>query len=83
MSADVHADTSVVKALRRMRGPQTQRNRELGLLVFALLLSGAAITLVQLVVGWGQVAYAAHLAGGLAGYLLARRWRDIFVLPPT
>ena len=45
----------------------------------ALLLM--AITLVQLVVGWGQVAYAAHLAGGLAGYLLARRWRDLFVLP--
>ncbi|NLO69339.1 MAG: rhomboid family intramembrane serine protease, partial [Bacteroidales bacterium] len=45
----------------------------------ALLLM--AITLVQLVVGWGQVAYAAHLVGGLAGYLLARRWRDLFVLP--
>lgn len=59
--------------------------RELLLLVFfviplrmqartlALLLMLA--TVAQLVAGWGQIAYAAHLVGGLAGYLLARRWR--------
>ncbi|MGF3056575.1 FtsW/RodA/SpoVE family cell cycle protein [Microbacterium sp. YY-01] len=48
MSNDVHADTSVIRALRRIRGPQTQRNRELWLLIFASVVSGAAITLVQL-----------------------------------
>lgn len=48
MSTDVQADTSVLKALRRMRAPQTQRNRELGLLLFALALSAVAVTLVQL-----------------------------------
>jgi len=59
--------------------------RELLLLVFfviplrmqartlALLLM--LVTVVQLVAGWGQIAYAAHLIGGGAGYLLARRWR--------
>ncbi|MGO2518722.1 MAG: FtsW/RodA/SpoVE family cell cycle protein [Microbacterium sp.] len=48
MSADVSADTSVIKALKRMRMPQTQRNREFWLLLFACALSGAAFTLVQL-----------------------------------
>ena len=48
MSTDVAPDTAVVKALRRMRLPQTQRNREFWLLLFACALSGAALTLVQL-----------------------------------
>lgn len=48
MSADVAADTAVIKALKRMRLPQTQRNREFWLLLFACALSGAAFTLVQL-----------------------------------
>lgn len=48
MSADVSADTGVLRALRKIRGPQTQRNRELWLLIFAVLVSGSAITLVQL-----------------------------------
>ena len=39
------------------------------------------VTVAQLVIGWGQVAYAAHLAGGLAGFLLARRWRELLILP--
>ena len=47
-TADMNADTSVLRALRRIRGPQTQRNREFGLLLFAVLISGAALTLVQL-----------------------------------
>jgi cell division protein FtsW (lipid II flippase) len=47
-TTDVNADTSVLRALRRIRGPQTQRNREFGLLLFAVLISGAALTLVQL-----------------------------------
>ena len=44
----VDADTRIVRALRRVRMPQTQRNRELALLLFAILVAGAAITLVQL-----------------------------------
>lgn len=48
MTADVTADTSVIKALKRMRMPQTQRNREFWLLLFAVALSGGALTLVQL-----------------------------------
>lgn len=48
MSADVTADTAVIKALKRMRMPQTQRNREFWLLLFAVAISGAALTLVQL-----------------------------------
>ncbi len=48
MTADVAADTGVLRALRRMRMPQTQRNRELALLLFALAISGAALALVQL-----------------------------------
>lgn len=48
MSADVQADTTVIKALRKLRLPQTQRNREFWLLVFAIVISGAALTLVQL-----------------------------------
>jgi cell division protein FtsW (lipid II flippase) len=47
-TAPVSTDTSVVKALRRLRVPQTQRNRELGLLLFAFVLNGAATALVQL-----------------------------------
>lgn len=41
-------DTSVMKALRRFRVPQTQRNREMGLLAFALVIVGAAVALVEL-----------------------------------
>jgi len=44
----VQADTTVVKALRKLRMPQTQRNRELGLLLFAFAINGAAVALVQL-----------------------------------
>lgn len=48
MSTDVTADTAVIKALKRMRMPQTQRNREFWLLLFAVAISGASLTLVQL-----------------------------------
>ncbi|MFG6475704.1 FtsW/RodA/SpoVE family cell cycle protein [Microbacterium sp. P06] len=41
-------DTTVMRALRRLRVPQTQRNRELGLLVFALIVIAAAVALVEL-----------------------------------
>ena len=45
---DVTADTTVLRALRRIRGAQTQRNREFWLLLFAVFISGSALTLVQL-----------------------------------
>lgn len=41
-------DTAVIRALRSIRVPQTQRNRELALLVFAFALNAAAVALVQL-----------------------------------
>ncbi|MFD5214101.1 FtsW/RodA/SpoVE family cell cycle protein [Microbacterium sp. NPDC058345] len=44
----VTADTSVMKALRKIRTPQKQRNREFWLLLFACAISGASLTLVQL-----------------------------------
>ncbi len=44
----IAADTAVIRALRRIRVPQTQRNRELFLLAFAFLVNGSAIALVQL-----------------------------------
>jgi len=45
---DVTADTSVMKALKRIRMPQKQRNRELALLLFSLVIAGGALALVQL-----------------------------------
>lgn len=45
---DVSADTSVMKALKKIRMPQKQRNREFWLLLFALVIAGASLTLVQL-----------------------------------
>ncbi|MFJ4165687.1 FtsW/RodA/SpoVE family cell cycle protein [Microbacterium sp. NPDC089698] len=47
-AGDVAADTAVLRALRRIRGPQTQRNREFWLLLFAVVVAGSALTLVQL-----------------------------------
>src|SRR5689334_7894062 len=44
----VSTDTAVVRALKRIRVPQTQRNRELFLLVFAFAINFSAVTLVQL-----------------------------------
>jgi cell division protein FtsW (lipid II flippase) len=41
-------DTTVMRTLRRLRLPQTQRNRELGLLLFALVVISAAVALVEL-----------------------------------
>jgi cell division protein FtsW (lipid II flippase) len=44
----VTTDTAVVRALRRLRVPQTQRNRELVLLIFAIAINTSAVALVQL-----------------------------------
>lgn len=45
--SDVAADTAVLKALRRVRTPAPRRNRELFLLLFAMVLSSGAMVLVQ------------------------------------
>jgi cell division protein FtsW (lipid II flippase) len=44
----VSTDTAVMRALKKIRVPATQRNRELGLLLFAIVVYGAALVLVQL-----------------------------------
>ncbi|KAA9106304.1 FtsW/RodA/SpoVE family cell cycle protein [Microbacterium rhizomatis] len=44
----VSTDTAVIRALRRIRVPQTQRNRELALLIFAIAINASAVALVQL-----------------------------------
>ena len=44
----IDTDTTVVRALRKLRTPQTQRNRELWLSLFAFVVNGAAVALVQL-----------------------------------
>lgn len=62
----VNTDASVARALRRVRMPQTQRNREFWLLLFAVLLSGMAITLVQLGALGGIDPQILALGGGLA-----------------
>ncbi|MBA8817100.1 cell division protein FtsW (lipid II flippase) [Microbacterium halimionae] len=42
------ADTAVLRALRKMRVPQTLRNREMWLLLFAFVINAGAVALVQL-----------------------------------
>lgn len=49
MSApSIVADTSVIKTMRRLRIPQTERNRELALLVVAFAVNVSMVLLVQL-----------------------------------
>jgi cell division protein FtsW (lipid II flippase) len=89
MSTDVAADTAVIKALRRMRLPQTQRNREFWLLLFACALSGAALTLVQLGALGSIDPFILFIGGGLAVLAFALHFvlrfvasdADPFVLP--
>ncbi len=71
MSTDVAPDKSVAKALRRTRTPQTQRNRELWLILFALGLSGGALTLVQLGALGHIEPQILYFGGGLAVIVLA------------
>jgi cell division protein FtsW (lipid II flippase) len=66
----VTADTGVLSALRRVRMPQTQRNRELALLIFALLLAGFAMVLVQLGALGGLDTQLLALGGGFAVIVL-------------
>jgi len=87
--SDVAADTAVIRALRRIRVPQTQRNRELALLVFVFVINASAVALVQL--GAAGVIDAKFLlyCGGLTALVVAlhialRLWApdaDPFVVP--
>ncbi|WP_426322832.1 FtsW/RodA/SpoVE family cell cycle protein [Microbacterium sp. E-13] len=85
----VSADTAVVRALRRIRVPQTQRNRELALLVFAFAINGSAVALVQLgasgAIDWTFLVYCGGLTAlVIALHILLRlraRSADPFVVP--
>jgi cell division protein FtsW (lipid II flippase) len=82
-------DTAVLRALKKIRVPQTRRNRELGLLVFAFVINGAAIALVQLgAAGRLDPKFLIYL-GGLTALVIAlhivlrlrARDADPFVVP--
>jgi cell division protein FtsW (lipid II flippase) len=85
----VSTDTAVVRALRRIRVPQTQRNRELALLIFAFAINGAAVALVQLgaqgAIDWTFLVYCGGLTAlVIALHILLRlraRAADPFVVP--
>ncbi|CAL4858354.1 FtsW/RodA/SpoVE family cell cycle protein [Microbacterium sp. MM2322] len=89
MTASVETDTTVIKALRKLRMPATQRNRELGLLLFATVVTTAAVVLVQLGTRGEIDPTFLSYCGGLAGLALAlhivtricARDADPFVLP--
>lgn len=89
MTGTLEHDTTALKALRRLRMPQTQRNRELALLLFALLISGGAVALVQLGTGGAIDWTFLYYCGGLSVVVLALhivlRYRapqaDPFVVP--
>ncbi|HET8927340.1 MAG TPA: FtsW/RodA/SpoVE family cell cycle protein [Microbacterium sp.] len=86
---DLTADTAVVRALKKIRVPQTQRNRELALLVFAMIINAGAVALVQLgaagVIDWKFLLYCGGpTALAFALHILLRlraRAADPFVLP--
>ncbi|PZU44913.1 MAG: cell division protein FtsW [Microbacterium sp.] len=69
--------------------PQTQRNRELGLLLFALLISGGAVALVQLgtagAIDWTFLYYCGGLSVVVMALHIVLRYRapqaDPFVVP--
>ena len=68
---------AVLRALRKIRGPQTQRNREFWLLLFACAISGAALTLVQLGALGVIDPMILAIGGGLAAVLVARADRAV------
>ncbi|NNH04405.1 FtsW/RodA/SpoVE family cell cycle protein [Microbacterium ulmi] len=89
MTESLTADTAVVRALRRIRVPQTQRNRELFLLVFAFAINAGAIALVQLGATGEIDATFLIYCGGLTALVVAlhillrlrARDADPFVVP--
>lgn len=88
-AAPVTTDTTIIKALRRIRMPQTQRNRELGLLLFAFLINASAVALVQLGatghIDWTFLYYCGGLTVLVLGMHIVLRYRapqaDPFVVP--
>ncbi len=88
-AAPVTTDTTIIKALRRIRMPQTQRNRELGLLLFAFLINASAVALVQLGatghIDWTFLYYCGGLSVLVLGIHIVLRYRapqaDPFVVP--
>ncbi|WP_261166563.1 FtsW/RodA/SpoVE family cell cycle protein [Microbacterium sp. Marseille-Q6965] len=64
----VAADTAVLKALRRVRTPAPRRNRELLLLLFAIVLSTGAMVLVQFG-ALGELSTTELVLSGLLGAL--------------
>lgn len=88
-TGEVSTDTAVMRALKKIRTPAKQRNRELGLLLFAIAVYGSAIVLVQLGVN-GAVEWGYLLLAGVPALLalithvvlrLRARDADPFVLP--
>jgi cell division protein FtsW (lipid II flippase) len=88
-TGEVSPDTAVMRALKKIRTPAKQRNRELGLLLFAIAVYGSAIVLVQLGVN-GAVEWGYLLLAGVPALLalimhvvlrLRARDADPFVLP--
>lgn len=83
------ADTAVLKALKKLRMPQTQRNRELALLLFAFVIVGAAVAIVQLATSGELSSRMFILLGVVAALVLAlhiilrfkARDADPFVVP--
>lgn len=85
----VQTDTAVLKALRKIRMPQSQRNRELALLLFAFLINAAAVALVQLgalgAIDWTFLYYCGALTALVLGLHVVLRYvapqADPFVVP--
>jgi cell division protein FtsW (lipid II flippase) len=88
-SGEVSTDTAVMRALKKIRTPAKQRNRELGLLLFAIAVYGSAIVLVQLGVngtvesGYLMLAAIPAVLALILHVVLRLRARDAdpFVLP--
>lgn len=89
MTGVLNTDTTVLKALRRLRMPQTQRNRELALLLFSFVINGAAVALVQLGalgrIDWTFLYYCGALTVLVLALHVVLRYRapqaDPFVVP--
>ncbi|MDQ1111811.1 cell division protein FtsW (lipid II flippase) [Microbacterium testaceum] len=85
----VSTDTAVMRALKKIRIPAKQRNRELGLLLFAIIVYGGAVVLVQLGVnntvetGYLTIAAIPAVLALVMHVVLRLRARDAdpFVLP--
>ena len=74
----VQTDTAVLKALRKIRMPQSQRNRELALLLFAFVINAAAVALVQLgalgAIDWTFLYYCGALTALVLGLHVVLRY---------